>query len=297
MNISAAKQIDIVEFLAKEGYKPRRSKGNIKWYTSPIRDESSPSFKVDTERNEWFDYGLSEGGDIIDLAMKIYNLSSTSDALRKLDEKASSIINRIMRNRTGPPRSQVNNDMRNIQYVPLNHDALLHYMMKRRIDICISKVYCCEVHYDIRGSHYFGIAFRNRTGGFEIRNPYFKGCIGQKDISYFPLLKGETSEHCLVFEGFMDFLSYMTLKDSGDSRICIDMECDIIVLNTVHNLKKATGLLALYPSVHSFVDNDEAGRKTYETMKKQLGCNVEDESFRFQPFNDINDYIVKNNFK
>ena len=85
MNISAAKQIDIVEFLGNEGYKPKKTRGNTKWFLSPIHDETERSFKVDTERNEWFDYGLNEGGDIIDIAMKIYNLNSVSDALKKLD--------------------------------------------------------------------------------------------------------------------------------------------------------------------------------------------------------------------
>ena len=65
MNISAAKQIDIVEFLGNEGYKPKKTRGNTKWFLSPIHDETEPSFKVDTERNEWFDYGLNEGGDKI----------------------------------------------------------------------------------------------------------------------------------------------------------------------------------------------------------------------------------------
>ena len=293
MNISAAKQIDIVEFLGNEGYKPKKTRGNTKWFLSPIHDETEPSFKVDTERNEWFDYGLNEGGDIIDIAMKIYNLNSVSDALKKLDEKAATIVNRIMRYKTGPPRSQVSNDMRNIQYVPLTHFALLHYMMKRKVDINIGKVYCCEVHYDIRGSHYFGIAFRNRVGGFEIRNQYYKGCVGHKDITYFPITKEKISEHCPVFEGFMDFLSYLTLKESGDNNICIEKDCDIIVLNTVHNLKKATDLLTQYPFVHSYMDNDDAGQRTFQTMQELFGQKVENESVRFQPFNDLNDYLVK----
>lgn len=293
MNISSAKQIDIVEFLSNEGHKPKKARGNIKWYLSPIHDETEPSFKVDTERNEWFDYGLNEGGDIIDIAMKIYNLSTVSETLKKLDEKASTIVNRILRYKTGPPRSQVSNDMRNIQYIALNHDALLHYMMKRKIDICIGKVYCCEIHYDIRGSHYFGIAFRNRVGGFEIRNPYYKGCVGHKDITYFPQNKDVMDKHCLVFEGFMDFLSYMTLKFKGDTKICLEYDCDIIVLNTVHNLKKATDILTQYPFVHSYLDNDDAGRRTFKAMVDLFGRKVEDESYRYQPYNDLNDYIVK----
>lgn len=91
----------------------------------------------------------------------------------------------------------------------------------------------------------------------------------------------------------MDFLSYLTLKESGDNKICIEKDCDIIVLNTVHNLKKATDFLTQYPFVHSYMDNDDAGQRTFQTMQELFGQKVENESVRFQPFNDLNDYLVK----
>ena len=64
MNISQAKLINLVDFLEKEGHKAVKQRGHIYWYNSPIRSESSPSFKVDSSRNEWYDYGLGEGGAI-----------------------------------------------------------------------------------------------------------------------------------------------------------------------------------------------------------------------------------------
>ncbi len=36
--------------------------------------------------NEWYDFGISEGGSIIELGMKIYNTHNISDVLRKIDE-------------------------------------------------------------------------------------------------------------------------------------------------------------------------------------------------------------------
>ena len=64
MNISQAKLINLVDFLEQEGHKAVKQRGNIYWYNSPIRSESAPSFKVDSRRNEWYDYGLGKGGDI-----------------------------------------------------------------------------------------------------------------------------------------------------------------------------------------------------------------------------------------
>ena len=292
MNISTAKQIDLVEFLAHEEYKPKRSKGHNHWYLSPIRTESTPSFKVDSNRNEWYDYGLGKGGDIIDLGMYLYGVSTVSDVLRCLEEKATTIANRIYRCKDIQPVRQEPNEMHNIQYVPLTHPALLSYMMKRHIDINLGRVYCCEVHYNLRGGHYFGIAFINRIGGYEIRNPFFKGCIGHKDISLIPQRKDQVREHCCLFEGFMDFLSYLTLLDKN-SRMCVEAECDYIILNSVNNIDKAYEELAKYATVHSFLDNDEAGQRTHELVVSHYRGAVVNESARFRPFVDLNDYLVK----
>ncbi len=73
MNISQAKLINLVDFLEQEGHKAVKQKGRIYWYNSPIRSENTPSFKVDSSRNEWYDYGLGEGGDILDLIKGLYN--------------------------------------------------------------------------------------------------------------------------------------------------------------------------------------------------------------------------------
>ena len=35
-------------------------------YKSPLREEAEASFKVNTEREQWYDFGLGKGGGIID---------------------------------------------------------------------------------------------------------------------------------------------------------------------------------------------------------------------------------------
>lgn len=296
MNITSAKQIDIVQFLKNIGHDHIKQKGHKYWYLSPIRTESTPSFKVDSDRNEWFDYGINKGGDIIDLARHLYNVYTVSEALRCLEDSASTIINRIYRAKDAPPRRQQSNEMRNVQYISLNNGALLSYMMKRKIDIHIGRTYCCEVHYDIKGSHYFGIAFRNRVGGFEIRNQYYKGCVGHKDITIIKQSKEKKQEHCCLFEGFMDFLSYLTLLYQHNTHICIEYECDYIILNTINNINKAIEELEGYKNIHSYLDNDDAGTRTYEALRDIYNEKAIDESIRYKEYNDLNDYLVKHNF-
>ncbi len=62
MNTNEAKRIRIEEYLHSLGYSPVRRQGNSLWYKSPFRDECEPSFKVNTERNLWYDFGAGRAG-------------------------------------------------------------------------------------------------------------------------------------------------------------------------------------------------------------------------------------------
>lgn len=128
--------------------------------------------------------------------------------------------------------------MKDVIVIPLRHHALFSYLQSRLIDADISRMYCKEVHYELRGRHYFALAFGNISGGYEVRNAYYKGCLNNKDISLIRHLTEETQENVCVFEGFMDFLSYMTLKLAGDRTVCLAIPCDYLVMNSVNNLKR-----------------------------------------------------------
>ena len=52
----------------------------------------------------------------------------------------------------------------------------------------------------------FAAGWLNEAGGWEVRNKYFKGCLGQKAISFIP---GHQKELC-VFEGYINYLSWKT---------------------------------------------------------------------------------------
>ncbi len=73
--------------------------------------------------------------------------------------------------------------MKDVLVVPLQHHALLSYLHSRGIDGDIGRMFCREVHYELRQRRYFALAFGNVAGGYEVRNPYYKGCIRCKDIS------------------------------------------------------------------------------------------------------------------
>ena len=72
MNIEDVKQIPIADYLHSLGYSPVKRQGNGLWYKSPLREEHEASFKVNTDRNLWYDFGAGKGGNIIALAKELF---------------------------------------------------------------------------------------------------------------------------------------------------------------------------------------------------------------------------------
>ena len=68
MEIEQLRQVPLVDLLTRLGFAPAYRRGQDVWYRSPLREERTASFKVNTDRNVWFDFGLGKGGDIFHLA-------------------------------------------------------------------------------------------------------------------------------------------------------------------------------------------------------------------------------------
>ena len=73
-----------------------------------------------------------------------------------------------------------------VEILPLQNRALLHYLQERGIPSAIAVANCKEIRYTMHGKRYFAVAFGNGSGGYEIRNPFFKGCVPPKDVRVLP---------------------------------------------------------------------------------------------------------------
>lgn len=262
---------------------------NKLWYLSPFRQESHASFKVNTERNQWYDFGIGKGGNIIDLAELLYKSSDVSYLIRKIEDNVPNCTSIFSTSFAGIKEKQQTNYFENLQILPLSHPALMRYLWDRCIDLEMAASVCKELHYDSNGKHYFGIGFPNIAGGYELRNPFFKGCIAPKDISHFYADKPKKA--CFLFEGFMDFLSFMTLKRKENPQNTGLRQQDYMVLNSVTNIHKTIERLSRYDSVQCFLDNDDAGRNAYLQLSKELGKPVTDASTLYNSFKDLNEYL------
>lgn len=283
MNINDIKQIKLQDFLAEMGCKPVKQYDVNLMYLSPFRTEKHASFKVNTEINQWYDFGIGKGGNIIDLAELLYKSSDVSYLIHQIERNAPSNVPASLL--IAQPTLQ-KNSFEYLQVLSLIHPALIKYLEERCIDVETARTVCKELHFDTRGKHYFGIGFPNIAGGYEIRNPFFKGCIAPKDISHF--YAEEPKKVCFVFEGFMDFLSFMTLRRKENDGL---KRQDYLVLNSVTNIHKAAKRLSRYDSVQCFLDNDNAGRNAYLQLSKELGKSVTDASTLYNGFKDLNEYL------
>lgn len=283
MNIKEIKQIKLQDFLTAMGCKPVKQYGVNLMYLSPLRTEKHASFKVNTKINQWYDFGIGRGGNIIALAELLYNSSDVSYLIHQIERNAPSSVSGSLPT-VKPTTPQ--NSFEHLQVLPITHPALIKYLEERCIDIETARTVCKELHFDTRSKHYFGIGFPNIAGGYEIRNPFFKGCIAPKDISHF--YAEEPKKICFVFEGFIDFLSFMTLRRKENDGL---KRQDYLVLNSVSNIQKALERLSQYDSVQCFLDNDNAGRNAYLQLSKELENSVVDASTLYNGYKDLNEYL------
>jgi hypothetical protein len=286
MNIQEAKQIRIADYLQSLGYTPVKQQGNSLWYKSPFREETEASFKVNTDRNLWFDYGLGKGGNIIALAEELYASDYVPYLLNKIAERVPHIrsVSFSFRQQASEPSFQ------HLEVGELTHPALLRYLQERGININLARLECKELHFIHNGKPYFAIGFPNVAGGYEVRNRFFKGCIAPKDISYIRQ-QGEQQEKCLVFEGMMDYLSFLTLRMKNCPTMPNLDGQDYVVLNSVANVSKAMDVLHGYERIHCLLDNDEAGRNAYLELAREFSGRIRDFSDNYNGHKDLNDYL------
>lgn len=286
MDIQTAKQIKIADYLHSLGYSPVKQQGINLWYKSPLREETEASFKVNTERNQWYDFALGKGGNIIALAQELYCSDCVSYLLRKIAEQASHVrpVSFSFRQQRSEPSFQ------QLEVRDLTHPALLRYLHGRGINIELVKKECKELHFTHNGKPYFAIGFPNMAGGYEMRNSFFKGCIAPKDITYIRQ-QGKPREKCLVFEGMMDYLSFLTLRMKNCPTMPNLDGQDYVILNSTANVTKALDVLYPYERIHCLLDNDHAGWKATREIEREYSCRVRDFSHEYQGYADLNDYL------
>ena len=290
-DLSLIKRYSIVEYLERKGIRPVRRTPAYAMYRSPLREETHPSFKVDTEKNLWIDYAEGRGGSIIDLYMRLEDCT-LSEAIYRLGQNASEYIvpsSSSPKRETSISPKQTENTMasgtrRLISISDTLPPHLQEYLTKERcIDLEKATPFLKCISYEVRGRRYEAIGFANSSGGYELRdNHLFKGTVAPKDIT--PIFENKTQPVCL-FEGFMDFLSFLSMKGEVTNQ-CLVMNSVSNVARSIHYLNKRN-----ITSVRAFLDNDYAGQRAVQEFVN-AGFKVEDMAVYYKDFKDLNEYHV-----
>ena len=277
MTIEEIRDMPITDFLHKLGLKSTKKRGSEVWFHAPYRSDRTPSFCVNTEKNIWNDFGAGMGGDIFTLAGLMINSNDFMAQAKYIGEVTNNPVER-----SAPPKYEsepVVPQFTDVEGRPLEHPTLLGYLWERGIPSDIATANCVEIHYRLHEKNYFAIGFPNEDGGYEIRNKFFKGSIPPKAVS----LIRNGSVNVNVYEGFMDFLSGLTLGYGRTE--------DNLVLNSVANKEKAYRHLDGYDQIKCWLDNDDAGKKCLAALQERYGEKVKDFSFVFHPCKDVNEYL------
>lgn len=271
-----ARAFPIEKALAKLGHFPTKTTEKEAWFLSPFRPEIQASFKVSKKLNRWYDHGAGKGGNVIDLICQI-NKSSVSEALKFLEQGRTSFSFQ----QQPPVRIQKNTGIKILHALPIRHYGLSNYLFERKISISTASTICREVHYLHKGRRYFAIGLKNNSGGWELRNKYYKNSSSPKDITHIKNGNGKL----IVTEGMFDLLSI--LEGTQES----NLEYDFLVLNSTALVKKANELMDAYDRIDLYLDNDSTGKATTQNLLANSN-NCFDKSNIYKGFKDMNEWLV-----
>ncbi|WP_179140050.1 toprim domain-containing protein [Chryseobacterium sp. YR221] len=286
------------EVLAFLGHLPTRQNEKEAWYLSPFGAESHASFKVDRRLNLWYLFSEGVGGTTTDFMKKYLNTGIKGVLEWASKHNFSSFPQQSILIRKTPTEYRIEKVM------DLHHPNLIDYLRTRGLSSKIHP-YVKEIWFSIKEKPYYALGFKNRSGGWELRNAYYKGALLNKDISILHINPAaQNAEHLevhhdndlpvshdgipacriAVVEGFVDALSLIEMKGSYQG--------DLLVLNSVSLLKTAIEYLKGYSEINLFLDNDKAGKNCTAKIKDAYP-HAKDFSHIYSDYKDLNQYLME----
>jgi hypothetical protein len=294
LSIAGAKQIDLVEYLERLGHLPKKVRNDDFWYLSPLRFEKTPSFKVNRKLNVWYDHAVQQGGNLIDFGI-LFHKCTVGELLQKLQQENHFSFQPHISPSTTTPFSPAG-EKEKIIITGIRENikllSLQEYLTFRKIPLEIANRFCREIDFDLYLKKYTVIGFQNSAGGYELRCANFKGSSSPKEVTQFGK---NLSKEMLVFEGFMDFLSYQTIYQRKFIMMT-KQQPNFLVLNSIGFLEKIKPQLEKYPSIQLYLDRDNKGLAlTKEVLA--ISRKYRDESRIYKNHKDLNEYLMKEHFE
>ena len=289
MNCKQFNTIKLEEVLQILGHLPTKQNEKEAWFLNPFANENHASFKLDKRNNIWYLHSEGIGGNNIDFMMK-YLKASVKEVLEWAENQnffSFQPQNSIQKQNSLKQNYQIT------EIKEFQNENLKDYLHQRGLS---TKVYPLvkEIHFKMNGKNLYAIGFENLSGGWELRNSFYKGSLLMKDISILNFNnesqnQNETGKRIAIFEGFIDALSFVEMKPFYKG--------DLLVMNSISLLNKTKDHLKNYSEIHLFLDNDKAGETCKNEILKSFP-EAKDHSEIYALHKDLNEYFVfRNNTK
>lgn len=248
---------------------------------APWREDRHPSLSVTLDGKGWQDHSDGTHGNLIDLVARCIGTNDFGRICAEFDKGLSS-FETVKKQSDGSKEKR--KAFSSFDIIPLQSKGLFACLHQRGIKPSIAKNLCCEAHYSFtnqKDKFLYALAFPNDKGGYELRSAFFKGSKSPKGISTL-ILRNDAPY--VVFEGFMDMLSFATLNGG--------QKHNYLVLNSVVNVDAAIEALKVTKSQkYLCLDNDKAGTETTQKLLTALPGAI-DIRHKILPYKDVNDYLL-----
>ena len=252
--------ISIVETMAHMGKNLYNQKG---MYYSPFRDESTPSFHIDGATNRWYDFETSEGGGLFEFVCRIAGITR------------GEVYDWLASFRSMIPESEykaVVEKIKKVKPARIIVDSASHKFTRHKlVEYAEARAVTRQV----------------------LRSSLTKKCTSSAMTTLSPegvITDQVSGSKVLVFEGFMDFLSWLSNVQQDTP------EYDCCILNSVSNIDKALPWITAHKNIAAFMDNDEAGRNTLQKIIENVPDDagkvcVYDMAKLYEDYNDLNEKL------
>ncbi|WP_407483344.1 toprim domain-containing protein [Elizabethkingia meningoseptica] len=279
MNCQQFNSIKLEEVLFSVGHLPTKQNEKEAWFLNPFGTETQPSFKLDKKLNLWYLHSEGIGGNNTDFMMKYLN-ASVKEVLEWAEKQNFSSFQ--PQNDIHLKNSTANYTITEIK--ELQNENLKNYLRQRGLSENIYP-FVKEIYFRIGEKNLYAIGFENLSGGWELRNSFYKGSLLKKDISVINLNNEnhEKNKNIVVFEGFLDALSFVEMKRF--------FKGDLLVMNSISLLNKTKNHLQNYSEIHLFLDNDKAGEICKNSILKSFP-EAKEHSEIYASHKDLNEYLL-----
>jgi hypothetical protein len=281
-----ANRIDIVDYLSSLGYEPAKPpRGHNYWYLSmfPDRSERTPSFKVNKNKNVWYDFGLTtfkKGGSLIDFGIR-YHKCTILEFLDRLSQGKG--LDQIVPRAASSIGSDREHKIEIIDAKEITSPGLISYIKSRRVSFDVAQNFCREVTYKYKDKTYYAIGFKGDRGGYELRNRYFKNSSSPKSSTFID----NGAEDITSFEGFFNFLSFMTIHGGK-----VPEPTNFLILNSLSFLQSALPILDKHRHKYLYWDRGTGGmRATQKALARDPS--YQDQSELYAGYDDLNEWLCK----